>query len=62
MFLRTAAIAGMLIPALANAQTPQRTLLTGAEVITMEGGWTNPVRLDILIKGDRIAAIAPERR
>lgn len=60
MLLRTAAIAGMLVPALANAQPPQRTLLTGAEVITMEGGWTNPLRLEILIEGDRIAAIAPE--
>lgn len=49
-----------LLPIDALAQDDDRRLLTGAEVVTMQGGWTEPQALDILVEGGRIAEIGPD--
>ncbi|GGG79143.1 TRZ/ATZ family hydrolase [Salipiger pallidus] len=61
--LAPVALALGLSPAVALAQDEddaKRILLTGAEVVTMEGGWTEPERLDLLVEGDRIIEMGPE--
>ncbi|MCA0995722.1 amidohydrolase family protein [Alloyangia pacifica] len=50
----------VLLPVDALAQDADSRLLTGAEVVTMQGGWTEPQALDILIEDGRIAEIGPD--
>lgn len=48
------------LPVAAMAQDAQRTLITGAEVVTMQGGWTEPQPMQILIEGGQIAQIGTD--
>ncbi|WP_172330389.1 hypothetical protein [Mangrovicoccus sp. HB161399] len=47
------------LPAMSEAQEAdaRAVLLTGSRVVTMQGGWTDPEPMDILVEDGRIAAM-----